>query len=308
MSEQEQADSGNADTNAKPTASVSANLDPNKEPTSQEREKPDNQRDSFLKKLRNLLTDPKALLEIIGLAVLITYTHYAGQQAESARVSAEAAKTAAESAQGALTETRIGREHAAREAQHARELTATQTQEGIEASTQQNMATLDVNIEASRNDQRAWLGVTDFKLTKEPVIGEDTTVTFSIQNTGKTPALKVAVRTAMAIQSGEMGVPDWGLFGQTPTNAILFPGMSIRDVTAKIDSLSVTREALVPYSIMQLVPNEIDFRIRLDYDDVFGRSHWTQACGRHKPATALDKFDQCLVGIGVDPPTETHRK
>jgi hypothetical protein len=38
---------------------------------------------TFLQKLKNLLTDPKSILEIAGLIVLICYTHYAGQQRDA---------------------------------------------------------------------------------------------------------------------------------------------------------------------------------------------------------------------------------
>ena len=64
----------------------------------------------------------------------------------------------------------------------------------------------------------------------------------------------------------------------------------------------ITKAVIDNYSIMRISPSMIYFRVRLEYDDVFRRHHWTQLCGKHLPYSALDRFDQCLVGIGVDQP------
>lgn len=48
---------------------------------------------------------------------------------------------------------------------------------------------LDASIAAFRTDQRAWLNLVDFHLAAEPVPGKDLTILFSIQNSGKTPAI-----------------------------------------------------------------------------------------------------------------------
>jgi len=145
----------------------------------------------------------------------------------------------------------------------------------------------------------------DFRLEKEPTANEGMKITFTLQNTGKTPSLKVRSFMLLSIQSTEPDVPNWSQITAT-VNAVIFPGSFIRDVAAVMPGTNISPSDLALYNVLRVIPNAIWIRVRIDYDDVFNRHHWVQTCGKHGPATALDKFDQCLTGIDVDSPTNAN--
>ena len=258
----------------------------------------------------------RASRAIVGLTCALLIVSLVGGfvsylQFKAADKSANAAKDAAMAAQDTVKEARVTREESVKEAQRTRELSIAEgkaaderNMAAMEASNQQSRAALDASIEASRNDQRAWLGIVDLRLEKEPIANEDMKITFTIQNTGKTPAVNVRSTELLAIQPTEPDVPDWSQITAT-SNAIVFPGSTIKDVGIPLLGVTITSQILTLYNVLRVTPNAIWIRARMDYEDVFGRHHWIQTCGRHGPTDALDKFAQCLTGIDVDSPIET---
>ena len=92
-------------------------------------------------------------------------------------------------------------------------------QRGLNASIAQGRKALDASIEANRNDQRAWVGVTDaippaFNDAGKQVflkVGERATVGVYVTNTGKSPALDLSFRYRTRILRPDQKVmPNYG--------------------------------------------------------------------------------------------------
>jgi hypothetical protein len=144
-------------------------------------------------------------VEIVGLCVLVVYTCFAGcqwrvandtlteirnskadtqklidaagKQADAATKNAAAAEKFAGSADGINTETKLAVDKFGQMAKASRESIRTIQETAKKA--------LDASIDASRLDQRAWVGV-------EAVDVKDGLITVILKNTGKTPAIHIA--------------------------------------------------------------------------------------------------------------------
>jgi hypothetical protein len=87
--------------------------------------------------------------------------------------------------------------------------TLRQSRESLNRTLVQSNAALQASIDASRNDERAWVGIVDLRLTKEPTLSEDTVITYDTVNTGKTPALNVSAKSGFFFGDSEPPPPDW---------------------------------------------------------------------------------------------------
>jgi subtilase family serine protease len=102
-----------------------------------------------------------------------------------------------------------------------------QNREATGAATKQGGKTLDASIEAFRTDQRAWLTIMNVRLVAEPEVGNGLSIVFSIQNTGKTPAVDAMAKTWFGITFTDPIAPDWNSIIASPQRKfIVFPNTS----------------------------------------------------------------------------------
>jgi hypothetical protein len=164
----------------------------------------------------------------------------------------------------------------------ALEQTLAISKSGMESSAVQSKAALDAGIEASRNDQRAWVGPTSFALPEcvqdnRPVfIAEGCEGRFgaNVVNAGKTIARKYTARVEAAIWPADAPfIPFYEEVGAQSTS-VIFPGMSVTNYSgglmkgfnaAQVDG--VKRGSVMVY-----------FFGKLTYQDIFGKSHQTTFC------------------------------
>jgi hypothetical protein len=107
--------------------------------------------------------------------------------ARVARISADAAKSAAETAASTRTDMQTGGVET--KTQIDRLITQQQrTADSMEKSLTAGKKALDASIAASRNDQRAWLGLSSATLLEEYDPAKGMLVRFSFKNSGRTPA------------------------------------------------------------------------------------------------------------------------
>lgn len=68
-----------------------------------------------------------------------------------------------------------------------------QNKSALDATAKQGRDALNASIEASRLDQRAWVGVGEMRVVNKMIKGEILHVTIAMRNTGKTPALSLHI-------------------------------------------------------------------------------------------------------------------
>lgn len=180
---------------------------------------------------------------------------------------------------------------------------ADDTEKSLKASNAESEKVLNASIAASQLDQRAWVSIIGEKLSKEPAANEELSITYTLYNSGKTPALKMEGREGIFVgffdgPDGEPPIPDWKSV-PTQKGAILFPGTVSGVLKETIGASKVTEPIVTAYDTLGS-RSAIYLRVHVDYDDVFGRHHWVETCVKHRKGNALDAFDQCATGIGID--------
>lgn len=172
---------------------------------------------------------------------------------------------------------------------------ADNTQNSLNASNSQSKTALDTTIQNARLDQRAWVTATAFRLSEEPTLNKGVTVTVSITNTGKTPAIEMVNESTLYFWNGEP--PDVIPPALTPlSKAILAPN---------ILGYSFTTEPLTLQSAAQMdaytkKTSNIYVRALINYEDTFKRPHWTKVCAYHVFGAALDTWLVCEHGNEMD--------
>jgi len=157
-----------------------------------------------------------------------------------------------------------------------------QSKRSLEISVFQSKAALDQSIEASRIDQRAWLGVKHMKMItlemEKPV-----TVEAVVVNTGKTFALDSRFLVTVAVHAGppldvdRAAASPERLAKQFPERPyVVFPGV---EVTARA-TRSVTGETIARIKDGMVT---VYFFGELSYTDIFQRPHRTEFCGIYSP-------------------------
>jgi hypothetical protein len=162
-------------------------------------------------------------------------------------------------------------------------------------------------------DQRAWLSV-GFQIDKEPKdfsAANAITISVPIANTGKTPATRVRVFIETPIQNEQPQLPNWAeMVSQAYQTAGAFhvdPSMFLQTMTVfpgekhQVNSLPI-QMAPTWLSEYQSHGRNIWIWVRIDYCDVFGKPHWTQACAVHVSPDALNisSFHLCATGNETD--------
>ncbi len=136
----------------------------------------------------------------------------------------------------------------------------------------------------ARMDQRAWVTVSD--ISSDFRQDEDWTVRLIFKNTGKTPAKSFVIRgTGEPVQKGNKPRLEEGIL---PGRGVIAPdGLfhSNLGVSGRFDWKSI----------------DLVIHGRIDYDSVFGGSHWTKFCYYFVPAkTGKGGFAPCDSGNDID--------
>jgi len=164
--------------------------------------------------------------------------------------------------------------------------------EAMERSDRQSKAAIDASIEASRNDQRAWLTFSRFLLSEEPTADKEVAIDYWIINTGKTPAIDMYTQGTVWILPSEMIFPFGELADHpkivVPPNA---PNMSTR-LKWKFAASFLTN---YPTKVYRLYFNGLVL-----YHDIFGELRWTSVCAWHEYGESLDHFSFCSKGNETD--------
>jgi hypothetical protein len=130
---------------------------------------------------------------------------------------------------------------------------------------------LKASIEASRTDQRAWVGFENAQVNVHA--GNQSRFSVNVKNTGKTPALHVSlqyfiknVERGQALQFTYKGITTVPSRGMLAPNGIF----SVILTNAEPDAAEMNR--------IRTEEKHVYFYGRLTYNDIFGRSHWTTFC------------------------------
>lgn len=205
------------------------------------------------KRLFQWLQDYKSAIESFGVVVLIFYTCAAFWQGCEAQRSANAASTAALAARTAAAD----------------------------------------SAEELNLGQRAWINLQDATMFVEPSTGGHLVVQFHALNVGKTPALHLSGRYQFVLTAMlRHPEPIWNSIRADPLGTA-FP-TAINSIV--IDSAdfgaggAITKRMMRQYRSGLFVWN---FWIRLDYDDIFGKSHWLTACYNHPYGKQANWFLFC---------------
>jgi hypothetical protein len=141
----------------------------------------------------------------------------------------------------------------------------------MEKSAKKSEEALNANIEASRTDQRAWVGFEDVRVTAQ--IGIPSRFSFNLKNTGKTPALHASLQYYIKnLNRGEKlqftykGITTEPTRGLIPPNATVFVNLTnAAPDAAEMNRIRVEEKRVYSYG-------------RVNYADIFGRPHWTTFC------------------------------
>jgi len=167
----------------------------------------------------------------------------------------------------------------------------------MERAATQADASFKANIEMSRNDQRAWIGVS--AVDGLPKLNEPSLIAIRFKNTGRSPAQNVHVlsRYLPTPKGSEFKfdleeVPEQSN-GLIPPgaefSAFAFPGPNPTAKLKKTDMDAATNGSYVVHVIAKAT-----------YDDAFGRPHWVTFCAQL--ATDAKSWKACSDYNDADKP------
>lgn len=148
------------------------------------------------------------------------------------------------------------------------------------------------DAEATRIQQRAWVGVSQVELDREPVDGETIAVRVTVVNEGASPATDVISKSNLSILAAPP-YDNWDLLKDAPRSLIL-PDAAGAGVNK---SLVVSPGTTAAYRAGHL---RIWVTGRINYSDAFGKPHWTTFCFSHAPNQNLQLFSMCETGNEMD--------
>jgi hypothetical protein len=175
--------------------------------------------------------------------------------------------------------------------------TLDQNRDALARTLAQAKTALDASIAASRTDQRAWVGIVNLKLPKEPIAGQDITITYTLTNTGKTPALGISAKMGFFFRNAEPPSPDWSQVVIAGKGGAAFPNSVSDETRATFYAKSATGPLIEAY---KSGTTAIYLWLHVDYEDIFGISHWVQICTVHTSQDAPDRFTHCAQADSVD--------
>ena len=152
----------------------------------------------------------------------------------------------------------------------------------------QTKTALDASIKAFQLDQRPWVTVQGFSLSSELESKTAITVSYSLHNTGKTPALDERSQSRML------------LWGEPEPPFTEFPELA-REAVASISIISPGPPANIAHTVPWIFDDvsvatyrdkksKLYIHIRIGYRDQVGKSHWTTVCAYRLFGMALNDF------------------
>jgi hypothetical protein len=166
----------------------------------------------------------------------------------------------------------------------------------LAASNGQSKAALEATVESSHRDQRAWVTFSGFKLSGEPELNTGVTVTITVNNTGKTPALEFVNQSNLLFLNVEPPGTNFALPTNPRSRAMVAPGT----FGVQFTSDPLTLKSLPQISLYTSGTYKIYLEALVRYKDTFNQSHWTRACAYHVYSARLDDFQFCEHGNEVD--------
>jgi hypothetical protein len=139
------------------------------------------------------------------------------------------------------------------------------------------------SVESLRLDQRAWLNIKSIGIDR-PTPGNPVGIAVNMTNTGKTVARHVVFLTVLQETKGPIGAFE--IEGAPHKFAVAFPN-------ANYSSIGTGKRLLTKDDIEEIKSGKQRIYIfgRITYDDVFGKSHFTQFCGIY--SYQVNAMDSC---------------
>lgn len=165
----------------------------------------------------------------------------------------------------------------------------------MEDSVAQAKSSLDASIEISRNDERAWLGITRMEVRSlQPGRIE---VNIPLQNSGKTAAVDVRTRSFVHLSDAPVDVPAFAASSHEPfkSRMTILPNITNANIT-------IARPRPITEADITAIKNGGKFMYafgEIRYKDVFEREHHTFFCGIYSPLTP-NNLQYCNVYNGAD--------
>ena len=148
------------------------------------------------------------------------------------------------------------------------------------------------DTQATRIEQRAWVGVAQWELDREPEDGAAIKVRTTLINQGASPATNVMTKARLSVLAAPIA-DDWDKVPGT-NQAALFPNSTAvgfdKSLTIPVGTAAAYREGRIRIWITG----------RITYLDAFGRPHWTNFCAYHTPEQNLQLFSLCDSGNDID--------
>lgn len=248
------------------------------------------------------------LFALVGIGALWIQMEQTQSALTEARLSTDQAKRAADAA---VESNRLSREQRAEEALDAfergqregrivvaAEASASAARLGIENANLATLAQIERERDRLAQEQRPWLGIVAYAIqarpsqsaeweTREPTNGaEEFRVSMTESNSGRTPALKVAIQFSDGLLWKAGGTPDEWKFPPVTLagGTVLFPGDDGRTQSSPIGKLGNAFEAYVTRT------HNLSIWARITYCDGSGRIHWTQVGVVHEYGSGPRNF------------------
>ena len=162
---------------------------------------------------------------------------------------------------------------------------ADNAQKALDASSKQSKASLDTSIASSRQDQRAWLGASDYtySITESGPIESSAIVL----NIGKSPAMEVLCRISGTTKPKGYSLSDSDIVYSTDLTILkegtLFPNQHF-PIKAGGTPMDIGKQKIWFGNVLNGDWIQYFFG-EVRYKDTFGTDHWTHFCTQFVPAT-----------------------
>ena len=162
-----------------------------------------------------------------------------------------------------------------------------QAEKSLQHNIKQSKAALDNSIAVSRNDQRAWVGVKEVKFDQVMVIGRTPRIFIQLVNTGKTPAVDVAVASYVVSRTHLVKKDlESRQIGSRVSNIVMLPNASFTADATSDEAFSKQEQI----TAIQQGINRLFVVGTVYYGDVFRRSWKTDFCFRFEKMNADGLF------------------
>jgi hypothetical protein len=233
---------------------------------------------------------------IVGVSALQWHEMHSGSAdthdlAVAAKAQADASKAQADAAVKSEADTHalavqaVNQAEAAKKAVGTLDRMAKDSEHSVGTMQAEAEKALTATIEASKADQRAWFGISDFEVLYYDPIDSSTPFRMQIifRNSGKTPALRVRLATRMWASDSIVDGPGDAEIRQvedsvkaTRERYVTAPGASRKAIF--LDNGTARNMVTSNYKAIQERKRFFYFFGQIDYDDVYQRPHTTRFC------------------------------